>query len=162
MAFQVPDPDATAKMSERTRKLYDKLAKRGDNTVFDQMTALYTLTAAIGVRLGRKDSIATKSDRVLKWAWFNDDKEKPVMAALAWKVKGHDIQVFSTAKGILDALEEFAEGGMRVLEERVLAQYIDRDGLLHPPTGIDHLEPDLLAEVNKLAQQDNPFLATEP
>lgn len=156
MTFQVPDIDAAAKMSERSRRLYDKLARRGENMIFDQMTALYTLTAAIGVRTGRKDPIKEKSDRVLKWQWFNSETEHPVMAALAWKVQNHDKAVLATARTILDALEEYAEGGMRLLEEKVLNPYIDDDGHLHPPTGHE-LEIDLLAEVKKLAKQDNPF-----
>lgn len=156
--MQISDEGTSAKVSERFQSLFETLCNRGesvreDTAVFEQYTGLYTLAAAIGVKLDvRREPV--KSKKSIKWMYFCSQNEVPVLMALAWAVSGRNLEVLGSARKILDAVEPYVEGGLEFIATEILDDYFNSDGSLNVPRNVSPpLELLLLTKINELAKQ---------
>lgn len=153
------DESATVAISPQWQNIYDRLCRRGQKQpgeewyIFEQMTGLFTLCAATGHRHNRT-GITSKGGRVLKWEWFHDKNEKPILQALAWKISGNR-NILENPKKILKTVGPYAEGGMMILEEEISKDFMNQHKELSVPAN-NELEKLLLAYVMKAAKF-NPF-----
>lgn len=130
---------------------------RDNSVVFDQMTALYTLAAALGVHHGLKGELGGSARKSIKWQYFDSNSEVPVLMALAWSVSGRSVEVLQSARKIIDTLEPYVAGGIKYLMEEVLDEYFTPDELLDVPK--DKLHPFVLPLLSdlKVASAEAPI-----
>ena len=123
-----------AYISEKWKDIYQKLC-RGEGSLFNHMTGLFTLCASIGYLNDQKSPLEKRKD-IFKWTSLNPDTEIPVLTAIAWGAKERDLSLLSDRKIILKNAGEFDEAGMAYLHEQFFEDYW-QEGPLIPPDKSD-------------------------
>ncbi len=133
--------------------IYDALCRGGDS-IFDQMTSLFTLCAAIG-HLNQNSKMFDKKQGKFRWVNLNQETETTILSAIAWDHKKRNLQILSDKKLILEIASEYAEGGMQYLYENFFEDYMV-NGQLNRPDKLD-IEFNLAQIIEGLRQQQSIF-----
>lgn len=139
-------------ISRKWETIYDVLC-RGDG-VFDQIGALFTLCATIGHLTQSAKPLDNKKAKT-RWINLDAEREKAVLATIAWDSQNRDLSVLADNKKILDLACEFAEGGMQYLYDNFFEDYM-QDGQLIGHKKFD-IELNLAQIVEGLRQQQSVF-----
>jgi hypothetical protein len=134
--------------------LYDTLC-RGTDSVFNQMTSLFTLCAAIGHLIQEPRPLKKKVGK-FRWANLNQELDVSVLSAIAWDHENRELKVFSDNKRIIDIACDYAEGGMQYLFENFFEDHLMDNGQLNRPDKLD-LEFNLAQIIEGLRQQHSIF-----
>ncbi len=135
------------------KKTIDRLV---DDGPFQTKQKAMMFAAALGVHVGRRDSFIS-ADEPIRWDIFDNAGDGPVLAALAVaETGGLDVLSEESDEDYQVVFEEYANGGLKELEERVLDQPADvLDQLIRllvaarrkdqpGPQGLEGLSPDQL------------------
>ncbi len=133
--------------------IYETLC-RGNESVFSQMTSLFTLCAAIGHLIQDHRTLKKKTGK-FRWVNLNQETEMSVLSAIAWDHGKRDLQILSDYKQILDIASEYAEGGMHYLYDNFFEDYMV-NGQLNRPDKLD-IEFNLAQLIEGLRQQQSVF-----
>lgn len=141
-----------AYISKKWESIYDVLC-RGDS-IFDQMTNLFTLCAAIGHLDGAQKQLENKKG-IFRWTNLNSESDISVLTAVAWDSNERDLSVLEDKRQIMDIACRFAEGGMRYLYSNFFEDHI-QDGQLLRPEKLD-IEFNLAQIIEGLRQKQSDF-----
>ena len=94
-----------AYISKRWESLYDVLC-RGDS-VFDQMTNLFTLCATIGHLNGEENQPENKKG-IFRWINLNSETEVSILTAIAWDARERELALLPDKRKIMDIVCGFA------------------------------------------------------
>lgn len=141
-----------AYISKRWESLYDVLC-RGDS-VFDQMTNLFTLCATIGHLNGDEKKPVDKKG-IFRWSNLNSESDISIMTALAWDARERDLCILSDKKRVIDIACDYAESGMQYLYDNFFEDYM-QDGQLLRPEKLE-IEFNLAQIVEGLRQKQSVF-----
>ena len=142
----------TAYISEKWKGIYEDLCK-GD-TIFEQMTNLFTLCAAIGHQNQKHDELKNKKD-IFKWVNLNAETDIPILTAIAWDYEKRDLAVLSDQRKIIEITSEFSEGGMQYLFENFFEDHM-QDGRINRPAILD-IEFNLAQIIEGIRQKRSLF-----
>ena len=134
--------------------IYETLC-RGNESVFSQMTSLFTLCAAIGHLIQDFRTLKKKTGK-FRWINLNQETEISILSAIAWDHGNRDLQLLSDYKQILDIASEYAEGGMHYLYDNFFEDYMV-NGQLNRPDKLD-MEFNLAQLIEGLRQQQKENL----
>ena len=118
-----------AYISKKWETIYDALC-RGDS-IFDQMTNLFTLCATIGHQNDNPSQLENKKG-IFRWTNLNLETDVAVLTAIAWESQERDLAVLPNRKKIMDLACEFAEGGMQYLYDNFFEDYMQNGQLIRP------------------------------
>lgn len=141
-----------AYINKNWENIYDVLC-RGDS-IFDQMTNLFTLCAAIGHQNGM-DIKPENRKGIFRWTNLNAESDISVLTTIAWDSQKRDLAVLSDRKKIMDIACDYAEGGMQYLYENYFEDYV-QDGQLLRPEKLD-IEFSLAQIIEGLRQNQSVF-----
>ncbi|MCK5323202.1 MAG: hypothetical protein KAJ45_03605 [Desulfobulbaceae bacterium] len=141
-----------AYISKRWESLYDVLC-RGDS-VFDQMTNLFTLCATIGHLNGEEKQPENKKG-IFRWINLNSETEVSILTAIAWDARERELALLPDKRKIMDIVCGFAEGGMQYLHDNFFEDHM-QDGQLLRPEKLD-IEFNLAQIVEGLRQKQSVF-----
>lgn len=141
-----------AYISKKWETIYDVLC-RGDS-IFDQMTDLFTLCAAIGHQ-NQEPMQPENKKGVFRWTNLNSETNVSVLTAIAWDTQERELVVLSDRRKIMDIASEFAEGGMQYLYDNFFEDYM-QDGQLIRPEKLD-IEFNLAQIIEGLRQKQSVF-----
>lgn len=105
-----------------THSIYEKLTSRSAKSIedypFETMKDLFIAAACLGAKQGRYVEL-NKNQEIFDSTLFNQRTEVPVLFSLAFhKIK--DIHALSDSRKVLDIVQGWANGGIRILEEQLL------------------------------------------
>ena len=149
--FESPD-NPMAYINKKWGNIYDELC-RGDS-IFDQMTNLFTLCAAIGHLNGKQKQLENKKG-IFRWTNLNSESDISVLTAIAWDSSERDLSVLEDKRKIMDIACRFAEGGMRYLYSNFFEDHMQNGQLLRPEK-LD-IEFNLAQIIEGLRQQQSVF-----
>lgn len=150
--MQETSDNPMAYISKRWESIYDVLC-RGDS-VFDQMTNLFTLCATIGHLNGEKTQPENKKG-IFRWINLNSETEVSILTAIAWDARERELAVLADKRNIMDITCDFAEGGMQYLYDNFFEDHM-QDGQLLRPEKLD-IEFNLAQIVEGLRQKQSVF-----
>lgn len=133
--------------------IYDTLCRGGDS-IFYQMTSLFTLCATIG-HLNQDSRKVNNRQGKFRWGNLNQETETTILSAIAWDHEKRDLQILSDRKRILEIACEYAEGGMQYLYENFFEDFMV-NGQLNRPDKLD-IEFNLAQIIEGLRQQQSIF-----
>jgi hypothetical protein len=147
----------TAYISGKWEHLYDKLCK-GSESIFDQMTSLFTLCATIGHIIERPIEVTKPKKDIFKWINLNEDNNITVLSTIAWSSLHRDLSVLPNKKKIMEIACNYAEGGMQYLFENYFEDHvsIENGNYLFHIEKLD-IEFDLAQIVEGLRQEHSIF-----
>lgn len=132
--------------------LYDVLC-RGES-IFGQMTNLFTLCAAIGHLQGEEKQMENKKG-IFRWTNLNSETDISILTAIAWDARERDVSVLTDKRRVIDIASDFAEGGMQYLYDNFFEDYM-QDGQLLRPEKLD-IEFSLAQIIEGLRQKQSVF-----
>lgn len=141
-----------AYISKRWESVYDALC-RGDS-IFDQMSNLFTLCAAIGHLNGEEKKPVDKKG-IFRWTNLNGEADVSILTAIAWNAKGRDLVILMDKRKIMDIACDYAEAGMQYLHDNFFEDHI-QDGQLLRPEKLE-IEFNLAQIVEGLRQRQSVF-----
>ena len=141
-----------AYISKKWETIYDVLC-RGDS-IFDQMTDLFTLCAAIGYQNQEPMQLENKKG-IFRWTNLNSETNVSVLTAIAWDTQERELVVLSDRRKIMDIASEFGEGGMQYLYDNFFEDYM-QDGQLIRPEKLD-IEFNLAQIIEGMRQKQSVF-----
>jgi hypothetical protein len=141
-----------AYISKRWESVYDALC-RGDS-VFDQMTNLFTLCATIGHLNGEERKPVDKKG-IFRWTNLNGETDVSILTAIAWDARVRDLAVLTDKRTILDIACDYAEAGMQYLYDNFFEDHI-QDGQLLRPEKLN-IEFNLAQIIEGLRQKQSVF-----
>lgn len=141
-----------AYISTRWESLYEVLCK-GDS-VFDQMTNLFTLCATIG-HLNGEGKKPTDKKGVFRWTNLNSETDISILTAIAWDAKERDLSILTDKKKVMEIACDYAESGMQYLHDNYFEDHM-QDGQLLRPEKLD-IEFNLAQIVEGLRQKQSVF-----
>jgi len=141
-----------AYISKKWETIYDVLC-RGDS-IFDQMTDLFTLCAAIGHQNQEPVQLENKKG-IFRWTNLNSETNVSVLTAIAWDARKRELAALSDKRKIMDIASEFAEGGMQYLYDNFFEDYM-QNGQLIRPEKLD-IEFNLAQIIEGLRQKQSVF-----
>ena len=142
----------SAYISKKWEGIYDVLCRR--ESVFDQMTNLFTLCAAIGYQNDNRLQLENRKD-IFKWVSLNPENDIPVLTAIAWSAEDRDLVVLSDRKKIIEIACEFSEAGMQYFYENFFEDHM-QDGRINNPDKLN-IEFNLAQIIEGLRQQQSLF-----
>ncbi len=149
--FEASD-NPSAYISKKWEHIYDVLC-RGDS-IFDQMTNLFTLCAAIGYQNDERHHLENKKG-IFKWINLNSENDIPVLTGIAWASENRNLAVLSDKKKIIEITSEFSEAGMQYLHENYFEDYM-QDGQFMNSDKLN-IEFDLAQIIEGLRQKQSLF-----
>ncbi len=96
----------------------------GEETPFKTMKDLFMLAACLGSHLNKRVPIARRQ-QIFAWSIFSPQDDIPVLRALAIAATG-DVKVLLDQGEILRIAEEYANGGISIIEQKLMQQPGDR------------------------------------
>lgn len=141
-----------AYISKRWETLYDVLC-RGDS-IFDQMTNLFTLCAVIG-HLNQKPIKLENRKGIFRWINLKPDTDVSILTTIAWDSQKRELAVLSDRRKIMDISCKYSEGGMQYLYDNFFEDHL-QDGQLIRPETLD-IEFNLAQIVEGLRQKQSVF-----
>lgn len=118
-----------AYINKRWESIYDVLC-RGDS-IFDQMTNLFVLCAAIG-HLNRVTKKPEDKKGIFRWTNLNPNSDVTILTAIAWDAGARDLALLTDRKMIMDIGCDYAEGGMQYLHDNFFEDFMQNGQLLRP------------------------------
>ncbi|NVM20272.1 MAG: hypothetical protein HWN68_00645 [Desulfobacterales bacterium] len=150
--MQETSDNPMAHISKRWESIYDVLC-RGDS-IFDQMTNLFTLCAAIGHLNGEEKQPENKKG-IFRWTNLNSEIGVSILTAIAWDARDRELAILTDKRRIMDIACDFAEGGMQYLYDNFFEDHM-QDGQLLRPEKLD-VEFNLAQIVEGLRQKQSMF-----
>jgi hypothetical protein len=141
-----------AYINKKWEFLYDVLC-RGDS-IFEQMTNLFTLCATIGHLNGEEKKPVDKKG-IFRWSNLNSESDVSILTAIAWDAKGRELAILADKRKIMEIACDYAECGMQYLYDNFFEDYM-QDGQLLRPEKLD-IEFNLAQIVEGLRQKQNVF-----
>lgn len=139
-----------AYISKRWESIYDGLC-RGD-AIFDQMTNLFVLCAAIG-HLNGEAKRPEERKGIFRWANLNHESDATILTAIAWDSRERSLALLTDRKKIMDIACDFAEGGMQYLHDNYFEDFM-QDGQIIRPEKLD-IEFNLAQIIEGLRQKQS-------
>ncbi len=109
-------------ISQKWWFLYETLC-RGEDSVFSQMTGLFTLCASIGYNEQKRHELEKPKKDIFKWMTLNQETEIPVLTSITWEIMERNTAFLTDRKQIIEISQEFAEGGMQYLHDHFLKRF---------------------------------------
>ncbi len=97
--------------------VYKKLAV-GDKAPFKTMKDLFLIAACIGYHLNRRQPLVGRT-QIFSWAIFSPQDDIPIIRGLGIAATG-DVKVLLDQNELLRIAEEYANGGIGAIEERLV------------------------------------------
>ncbi len=141
-----------AHISKRWESLYDVLCKR--DSIFDQMTNLFTLCATIGHLNGEEKTPVDKKG-IFRWSNLNPETDVSILTAMAWDARERDLAILADKRRIMEIACDYAESGMQYLYDNFFEDYM-QDGQLLRPEKLD-IEFNLAQIIEGLRQKQSLF-----
>ena len=99
-------------------KLTSRSSKKAEDFPFETMKDLFVVAACLGAK-NNKFVELNKTREIFDSTLFNQRNEVPVLLSLAF-YKAKDIEVLSDNRQVLDIVQCWANGGIRILEDQLL------------------------------------------
>lgn len=114
----------TVGIDESVHEIYRKLTDGNDpiNTPFRTMKDVFLLAACFGYKNNTRRKIENKKIIIFRWAQFGIQIDIPIIKAIALASKG-DLSVLLNQEEILEIIEEYANGGIVMLQDLVSGNY---------------------------------------
>ena len=111
-------------IEEGTHSIYSELTKgsldKAQDVPFVKMPDLFVMAACIGAKENEYKELASKKRDVFVADALNTDVQIPILIALAYK-KLENLEEVSDPKRVLNVCEAYANGGIHIVYEQVLA-----------------------------------------
>ena len=151
--------DVRVSVNKKYTKLYKALSQSSNirKSIFERHAKIFTLCVALGFNYNQRNEFNSGELENLFWSKTFEKHDLTVIYSLAINNDSENTyDIISDKEKMISIAEEYADGGMEILIENVLSEYIkeDENGFLYlNHSESSYLEKEILSFINSIANE---------